>query len=295
MKLNAYRAVVVQKADLDTACAGFLLGVTNAMPVVLVDAVASRGMLDDPAVLCLECGGAGAMHLGNFDHHDPEGPEETAAEQAWASAGKPATRARLVQYVAKHDRGLTEPAPNPDFSLIGMFSAMRGAVSAEDERFRAGLSLLRWFVALDRDPRGPLVDLDTVDSLPVRRELASAVAGPPPETYDFGTTASGRRLAIAADGIGLSPRQLYAMGFGIVIAERARFGEPPRRRFTVALDPKNNDLLNAVNATNRIRKRLGELESDWGGPSVGTILGSPRDRSSVLSLADVVQVCREEA
>jgi hypothetical protein len=289
-----FDAVVVQKADLDTVCAGFLLGCTSSLPVVHVDDVAPRQLLDDPTVLCLECGGAGEVQLGNFDHHDPDGPTETAAEQAWAAVGQPARTCRLVRYVALHDRGMTENASNPRLSLIGLFSAMREVVHGEVARFQAGLSLLEWFIGLNRDPCGSLVHLDPEEPRFDRSAFIGGEAVPLSDTHDVGMTMALRRLGVATDDAGLSIRRLYGMGFGIVIAETERFGVASRRRLTVALDPRSCQVRSAAAATDRIRRRLNDLETGWGGPSGGTIVGSPRHRSSVLPLSVVIQVSREE-
>ena len=292
---GSFGTVVLQKADLDTVCAGFLLGATDCLPVVLVADVAPRNRLDDISVLCLECGGAGEVLLGNFDHHDPSGPVGTAVEQAWATLGHPVAMQRLVAYVSQHDRGLTEEAPDPDLSLVGLFSAMRQVVRREDARFRAGLSLLRWYVATGLDPRGPLAARGPHELLAERRKGAVASNSPFPDTYDAGLTSAGRRLAVLTDGSGLSLRQLFSDGFEVVVAEAASFGEPARRRLTVALDPRYCHVRDAVGVTERIRRRLVDLEPGWGGPASGTILGSPRDRASEMALALAIQVCREEA
>ena len=291
---HVFEAVVILKADLDTVSAGFLLGVAPSQQVLLVADVASPAQLQYPRVLCLECGGAGQPQLGNFDHHAPGGPRETAVEQAWAAMGHPAAMARLVEYVSRHDRGMTESAEDRNLSLIGVFSAMRGAVLGEIERFREGLSLLAWFTGLRCDPCGPLAVLAT--GMPaIETNTIAAPDGPVRrELVDAGTTAEGRRLAVAAKETQTSPRQLYDIGFEIAVAETETLSGSPFRRLTVALDPRCGHVCAGVRAIDRIRRRLNMEEDGWGGPASGTILGSPRGRSSTLTLDLVADICREE-
>ncbi len=68
------RKVVIRKVDMDTALTALLLGVTGADEIVVSREGAGREALEDPEVICIECGGSGQIHLNNFDHHDT--PEE---------------------------------------------------------------------------------------------------------------------------------------------------------------------------------------------------------------------------
>jgi hypothetical protein len=96
-------------------------------------------------------------------------------------------------------------------------------------------------------------------------------------------TRQGRRLAWLESNFFGAPGALYAHGAEIAVVFKPQFGNPPVRKFTVA----GNSVVVAP-----VLERLKALESGWGGPATGTILGSPRE-GSVLTLEQVVAVVTE--
>ncbi len=96
-------------------------------------------------------------------------------------------------------------------------------------------------------------------------------------------TASGLKLAWLESNFFGAPGALYAHGAEVVVVFNPAFGQPPVPKFTVA--GNNIVVLQAL-------EKLNALESAWGGPATGTIIGSPRE-GSVLTLERVVEIVRQ--
>lgn len=75
--------VVIQKVDLDTALAAFILGVSEKDEIVAVRDKAGPEDLANPNIRCIECGGSGQTRLGNFDHHNTDQELSPACRQAF--------------------------------------------------------------------------------------------------------------------------------------------------------------------------------------------------------------------
>lgn len=62
--------VIIQQVDMDTCLTALILGVSPDDEIIVVRDQADPEDLNDPCVLCIECGGSGRVELNNFDHHD---------------------------------------------------------------------------------------------------------------------------------------------------------------------------------------------------------------------------------
>lgn len=264
---TSWRAVVIQKPDLDTCLAGLLLGAERVTDLRVVRDLADPVDLRDPAVLCLECGGSGAVVAGNFDHHDTTEALPPACVQALATVGGDAATRRLVAYVAAIDTAALPPAVVPPPYLSGVFAGMLLRERDPAARFRSGLTLLRR--ALD-------LGLDPFDTMPAQPEWRDWIAAK--EKNDAGvravaaaarilTTGSGRTLGYVETTFYGALGALYAQGCDVAVAYNPRFGDPPAPKFTIGTRGLPLD---------DVRAALVALEPGWGGPAHGTVLGSPR-------------------
>jgi len=110
-----------------------------------------------------------------------------------------------------------------------------------------------------------------------RKQVSLAIRG-----AQWGKTAAGLRLGwLETDFIGATGA-LYGNGAQIVVVYSRHYGPDKVSKFTIAGNGiKVNGVLPELNAR----------EPGWGGPSTGTIIGSPREGSN-LSLEEVVEIVR---
>lgn len=305
----AWKKVVIGKVDQDTIGCAYFMGVTrNDVVEVARSGQASVGDLADPSVLCIEIGGAGEVHLNNFDHHGLSKAVASATLQAYqclrsarireadietyegamevyagAYAGQARSEERLAEYVDLLDTQGPQALPSasseqekPYLSdiMAGMFLTTRDPV----EQFHRGIEILREVCRRTMDPFGSMRALGFVQYAEAKaendRRVKEAV-----ESAQWTTTASGKKLGYLETDFFGAPGALYQAGAQIVVAYAPRFGNPPVPKFTVAGNGVRVDAaLPALNV----------LESGWGGPATGTIIGSPR-AGSALSLDQVVE------
>jgi hypothetical protein len=287
--LTGYRRVVVQKVDLDTALTAWLLGVTEGDTIVVVRDRADPRDLADPGVLCIECGGSGQVGQNNFDHHDTDEPLPPACVQAYAVA--PADRrgeaaARLVEYVAAVDVG------NPDASRAGrgvglsdIFSGMLLTTRDAREQLLRGLRIIEEVVQGRLDPYGPLPDLPGWrEYLEAKRRNVEEIEKALEHCLLF-TTDGGRRAGfVQSDTVGVLGA-LYGLGCDIAIAFSPNF-----RTGSGAVIPKYTVGGNGVRV-DVLLPHLNAVDPGWGGPSHGTVIGSPR-LGSRLPPERVIEIVR---
>lgn len=320
------KVLVGPKVDLDT-CGTLLCAVLGTYPRPLIMDLqievcrtghASEADLADPSVLCIEVGGSGRVEEGNFDHHEAGGPTASATLQALAfyehalgvilqsvEGDEEYDRniavdlhinlgdlIKLVMYIDQLDTEGPQSfgARKEGFYLSDLFSGMLLTERDPAKQVRNGFVLLLESLERGWDPFEPLDDERFDEDLHpewVRwlkakvennRLLAETI-----ERASWGETGSGRRLAWLESNFFGAPGALYGHGAEIAVVFNPRFGNPPVWKFTVAG--------NSVVVTPAL-ERLNALESGWGGPATGTILGSPREGSS-LTLEQVVEVVRE--
>ncbi|MBI5445328.1 MAG: hypothetical protein HY900_29465 [Deltaproteobacteria bacterium] len=260
------RRVVIRKPDLDTVVAAFVLGVEPGDELVVVPCRAGPEDLADPGVLCLECGGSGDVGRSNFDHHDLGRDDPPACVQAYASrAPADPGAAELVTYTAAVDLAGPLDRKTAWPSLSQLFSGLRMVPREPPFAFWAGLRLVGEVHRRGLSPYGPL---------PVAGEWTSYIEAKKAERARltkamvralFFHTESGRRSGfVETDGIGGHGALRRAGCELCVVATPAR--EDGTRLYTISASQlRISALLPALSA----------LEPGWGGPSHGTILGSP--------------------
>lgn len=277
--------VLFNKLDMDTCLTAFILGVSEKDELVAIPGDASPQDLAEPQVLCIEVGGSGQIDLNNFDHHDPDGPLETACEQAFAVTGGGGSLRRLVEYVSVVDSGgragrfvKTDPP-----YLSSIFSGMLLCTSGPAQQLLKGMEIFATVLEKGIDP------FDTVVVLEEWEEYFKAYESNARRSDELGKmvqrfhTRSGLRGGfLETDYIG-AVGLVYGLGYDIAVVCHPCYGPSLVRKFTVAARGVQlrhlKDILNA-------------REPGWGGPSTGTILGSPRDGSG-LTLQEVVKTVME--
>lgn len=296
------RHIQVGKIDLDTVGAAFLSGVSREDEVeVLRGCQATEEDLANPEVLCIEVGGSGRVSEGNFDHHGPRAPNlPSAMKQVWSAAvveacrknknscvglQAPAPLYKLVDYINLLDtrgpQALGQKAEGLFPVLSDLFAGLLLTEREPVEQLHKGVELLRDVVAGGWDPYGSfkgLRDSWAEAKAENNRQMAKAV-----EQAQWGTTASGLKLAwLGTDFFG-APGALYGNGAQVVVAFSRHFGPAGVPKFTIAG--------NGIKVDGALPK-LNALEPGWGGPSTGTIIGSPREGSH-LTLEEVVKIVKE--
>ncbi len=279
------KSIKVQKIDLDTIGAGFLLGITRGDEVQVLRGNASEADLADPEVICIEVGGSGRTSENNWDHHDPNGPQRSATYQAWEALGRQERYARLVEYIeildvqgprALPEWGKTEGVERRFLSdvLSGLFLVERNPV----EQFHKGVEILREIVEKGYDPFGeiPGFDLYVEAKAENTRQVAETI-----KNALLGTTQKGLKMASLESKFQGAVGALYGIGVQVAVVLNPNFNGV--RKFTVAGNGIRIDAVAPI---------LNQLEAGWGGPPTGTILGSPREGSR-LSLGEVAQIVRD--
>ncbi len=308
------RRILVEKIDLDTAGTAYLLGVNREdMVEVLRGGVATAEDLANADVICIEVGGSGQVQFNNWDHHAEGGPFESATLQAyweipcpscggsrkgidpvteaastgcgWAVDGiEPRCQASLVAYINQVDTKGFRSLPGygkvefPTLSDVfaGMLLTERNPVG----QLHKGVELLKAVVESGEDPYGTISGFDSYAAIKAENNRQITVAV---EEARWDTTRGGLKLAYLETDFFGAPGALYGNGAEVVVAYSPHFGPAGVPKFTVAGNGiKVGAVLPALNA----------LESGWGGPPTGTILGSPREGSK-LSLEEVVRIVKE--
>lgn len=266
-----------------------ILDVGHEDELVCVPGQASANDLANPAVLCLEAGGAGGVDKGNFDHHDADGPRTPACLQAFDLKGSDSSSLRrLVEYVASVDcpgRRTSQPGERAFLSLSGVFSGMRTATNNPKEQLLAGIDILRTVLDLGLDPWGEMPEQpEWVEFIAAKRRQQARLKELA-KTATLFTTQSGRQGGLISGDVPGALGALYAAGCEIAIARWPSYFPPagggPIQKYTVARCDAQT--LDAVAA------ELNSMEPGWGGPASGTIIGSPFEGSD-LSLRVVQDV-----
>jgi hypothetical protein len=270
--------VVIQQVDMDTCLTALVQGISGDEDVIVVKGDASPADLADPGVLCIEAGGSGQVELKNFDHHNTTAPLPPACRQAFQASGRSDPLvARLVDYVAAIDvAGLhaLPPLPGAGFpTLSDVFAGMRLVIKDPVEQLRAGLALFKTVLTQSIDPFGLMPELpDWQAYLAAKRQNDKAIEHAKANAEIFTSTHGLQVGYLETDVFGI-PGALYALGCPVAIAFSPRFGDPPAPKYTIGGNGVRVDhLLPWLNA----------LESGWGGPAHGTIIGSPRTGSRLM-------------
>jgi hypothetical protein len=288
--------VIIQQVDMDSCLTGLILGVSAADQLEVVRGGASPEDLANPAALCIEAGGSGHGHLGNYDHHEAGGPSASACRQAWdvhgmnrvagfTIRGGHAAVERLVLYVEIVDTAgptdlppVASPVesrpPAPGFpTLSALFSGMRLYLRDRPvDQFLGGLAILQVVLEEGLDPFGLMPERpEWRDFLNAKRRNTEGIAQAKAHAEVFAAR-SGRSVGfLQTDFIG-ALGALYALGCEIAIAYSPRY-DPPSGG-----DPVPKYSISGRNGlrVDRLLPHLNALEPGWGGPAHGTIIASPR-------------------
>lgn len=279
--------VVIQKVDMDTCLTGLILGAEGAAELVVRSDGATSQELADPAVLCIEAGGSGDVARSNFDHHGPGAPDDPACVQAAGRAGLTDSNwLRLVAYVAAVDVGSPIGSGRAAFpTLSNVFSGMMLVEHDGRARFQAGMAMMRHVVETGIDPCGTMPERPEWAAFVEAKRLAQGGLSQDLETARLFQTSTGAQAGFVASGHPGALGGLYELGcrYGVAFAENFRTDDGATiRKFTIGASRGSRvDLLLPA---------LNELDPGWGGPSHGTIIGSPRPGSSlsVETVCDLV-------
>ncbi|MDP3888576.1 MAG: hypothetical protein Q8Q24_00885 [bacterium] len=328
---TGFNKVQVGKIDLDTCGALMLVcnGVVKKDQVEVLRGQATEEDLANLQVLCIEVGGNGRVKEGNFDHHGME-KLPSATMQAWETITRPKMVrhlretsdriesstfkkmdflkhdffyfsdwyrvCQLVEYIDKLDTkgpgSMPQGAKFP--TLSDVFSGMLLTISDPKEQLRTGAFLLGSILVLGIDPFGQMPRenrfMDTYPSWQMfieakeahDRKVEEAV-----QSASWDTTKSGLKLAyLETDFIG-ALGALYDNGAQIAIAFSPNFGPNKIPKFSIGV--KEGEKIRV----DSLRPELNSKDPGWGGPPTGTIIGSPREVGSKMSLQEVVDIVRK--
>jgi hypothetical protein len=276
--------VVIVQVDLDTCLSGLICGATEADTIVRRPSGATADELADPAVLCLEAGGSGDAGHNNFDHHNTTEDLGPACRQAWEKHGRPPEFERLVDYVAAVD----EARPLPEVegtTLAALFSGLRLAITDPAAQFRAGLHLLHTVTQEKLDPFGIMPERSEWHSYLEAKQANEARRQEVQEKALYFQSAAGVKAGFVESTYIGAPFALYELGCDIAIAYHPQFGSPPIPKFTIGGNPARNIRVDYL------LTELNARDPGWGGPSTGTIIGSPRTGSK-LTPAELVAIVK---
>lgn len=282
-----YTLTIFRKPDLDTVLSAFILLRDFSGMILAIKGQACAQALANKKILCLECGGSGRTNEGNFDHHSGAVELPCAAEQAWNYVGRPQSLSSLVSYVASVDTARMMPScTTGNVSLSSLFSGMLLVYQTQCTRFRAGLRLLDAvckFSAFPYDLKELInnhpeflcylhakeeakqkleKEIDNVKTFYVKKYVVKSLCTQVPGVHGL-LRRLGADISIA--GFKNSSSSILCMHWSISF------------------------LSNNKEIVDRVLCELNNIEKGWGGPTGGTILGSPFTGSK-LSLQDIIEV-----
>ena len=270
--------VVIQKVDMDTCLTGLILGADGAEELVIRSAGATSDELTDSAVLCIEAGGSGDVARNNFDHHGPDAPAHPACVQAAGRAGLTAANwLRMVSYVAAVDVGSPIGSGRVAFpTLSNIFSGMMLVERDGRTRFQTGMALMRHVIETGIDPCGTMPERPEWAGFVAAKRLAQGGLSQDLQGARLFQTSSDAQAGFIESAHPGALGGLYELGcrYGVAFAEKFTTDDGASiRKFTIGASRGSRvDLLLPV---------LNELDPGWGGPSHGSIIGSPRTGSSL--------------
>jgi hypothetical protein len=276
--------VSISKPDLDTCLTALILGVIESDEIIVTNGEAPEADIMDPSVLCIEAGGSGLVHLGNFDHHDPDKYFPPACRQAYEHSQSAVRKRlsgrveRLVEYVCMvDDRSGT--GSNAEFpSLSNIFSGMLLTQRNPVFQFFSGIEILDKVLALNIDPFETMPDIDEwrhykAAKIENQQRLEEVL-----KRAEYYNTRSGCKVGFVETGFIGGIGTLYAQGCDVVIMYNSSFGDPPVRKFTIAGNNKK---------VSHLLEHFDKIEPGWGGRE--TIIGSPRE-GTIVEKGDVIAI-----
>jgi hypothetical protein len=276
------KVVISTKVDLDTIATAFLLGVGDQDEIIVVKGnTAPESYLSDPDVICIEVGGSGQTELSNYDHHGENAPLQSACLQAWERLGRPERVKKLVEYVDLLDtQGIKRPDMKkennrPRRFLSDVISGMLLTESDPVKQLILGIKILKEIVEKGYDPFSDIPGFDEYIKMKEENKERLSLAM---QSTRWEVSKGGLRVAILETEYPGAIGALYNQGAQVAIVFNSNFKGV--RKFTIGGNSIRVDSLLSV---------LNGIDPGWGGPSTGTIIGSPREGSK-LSLEEVVKV-----
>ncbi len=275
--------VAIEKPDLDTCLAAVILGVTKDDHILIVKGGASRILLEDPSVLCIEVGGSGKIEKNNFDHHNTPYYLPPACMQAYRVSDKRSKELkRLVDYVCQVDEGICHSYPISFPSLSNIFSGMFLVEKDTFLRFIKGMEILGTVLKNGLDP---------FRSMPELSEWRQYIRAKIENQKMLESTLSSCQIYTSKKGVKVGFLEhrfiggigaLFKMGCQIAILFNPCFGHPPIRKCTIASNGIRIDMLKSI---------FNGIEPGWGGRD--TILGSPLKQGTSLSRQEIIRIVLE--
>ena len=285
MKRIMKRIIQIQKVDLDTAGAAFLLEVTREDKVEAVRGDASPADITDVNTVCIECGGSGDWHLNCWDHHKAGGPEDSAVMQVWKHLNNLRDRSEeypLVNYINQLDTQGPQALPaygQVEFpTLSDCFAGMLLTERNPVEQLHKGVEFLAKVIETGQDPFGTIEGFDSYAEAKAEHNQLSAEAV---EKAEWAVSSTGLKVGYLESRFFGALGALYGKGAQVVVALNPSLNGV--RKFTIGGNGVRVD---------PILPELNALEAGWGGPPTGTILGSSREGSN-LSLEEIVRVVKK--
>jgi hypothetical protein len=166
--------------------------------------------------------------------------------------------------------------------LSDVFSGMLLITKDPKGQLVQGIKICEAVVKQGIDPWGLMPELPQWERyLEAKRQNDEAIQKAIANAQFFETKRGLKAGFVETDVIG-ALGALYNLGCQIALAYSPRFGNPPVPKYTIAGNGVRVDSLLAI---------LNEREPGWGGPSHGTILGSPR-LGSKLKPEEVIAIVR---
>lgn len=307
-----YEKVYFQTPDLDTIGALFLKmriakEIPEDVPIEILRGDASKEILENPKMLCLEVGGSGEKEKGNYDHHGEGVPEESATLQVFGELSpsqKTPELEKLVNYVNELDtKGPTQllrEKGKPEFpTLSDIIAGIRLKHGREPETIlKEGMKVLERILKEKQDPYGTISGFEEYAEVKRKNDLEIEKVV---ENIKWDKTKGGLNLGFVESEFPGATGAVYEAGRGkfgedetiLAVVFNPKFGpEKNERKFTIGLSLTPEEAKEKNLNLNKIAQKLNGLEEGWGGPASGTILGSPRGGSR-LEVEEVLKILKE--
>lgn len=285
MDIRKIKIVLSKKVDMDSCMTAAIIKDEEEAQLDIVAIVdkATPEQLEDEKIFCVEVGGSGQSNHHNFDHHvyyddDPEyAGDDTACQAAQEYYGFLNSN---VNQIAKWDIGDRNVAKAGMEIAREVFKGMLLSKRKKEEQYEAGIYIMQNF----RD------GIFSPQNEEEQKWFETAYA------YDKQVEVCIKNAVLYEDGKivfietnffgGIQAMQQEFCKARYYVAYNPKFGEDKIRKYTIAVRPEAGLSLNGITS------RLNKIDQGWGGPSTGTIVGSPHGGSK-LEPETVISVVKE--
>jgi len=288
-----YKEIYFNQPDLYSIGVLFLhlkAGLCNPdTPLIFSKGDVDPHILNDPKILCIEVGGSGQVELGNFDHHGENAPSSSATLQAYQALKiNDSYLEKLVSYINELDTlGMVELARQRGYvafpTLADIIAGIRLKYNDPIIVMKEGVKVLDEITKNQQDSYG-VIDGFT-EYAAIKRKNDEEIEKIKTE-IQWDITNNGLIFGYLESELPGSLGIIYEEGkkkFGddkiiIGIVFNPQFGPQKIKKYTIGLSINPDQVKNlGINLT-AINHKLNLLEDGWGGPSTGTITGSPKKR-----------------